>query len=285
MTGSPPRWRGRPARRRSVGGGAAAGASLPAAASAPRRRGRRGVDDPAAGQADDAVRPRRLGRVVGDVHDRGARPARAGRPAGRAPRPGPAASSIDVDSSEMSRAGRLAMAVAMASRCSWPPDSDSVLAAARPPRPTPASSASTSTGYPGGSPQRRSSATVLPITCVSARCPTIAVPPGSPSPTRPGRRTRPLVGSAPASSDDQGGLPGPVRADDRDELPRVDGQVDIRERVPPAARVAEPGPDELKRHRRDRLVQRGVGPRGVVERVGVREPLDPARDRGRRARW
>src|SRR6185312_12787628 len=65
------------------------------------------------------------------------------------------------DPSEMSRAGWRAMAAAMASRCNCPPDSDSVLAPARPSRPTRRRSASASTGYPAGSPQRRSSATVL----------------------------------------------------------------------------------------------------------------------------
>ena len=50
---------------------------------------------------------------------------------------------------------------------------------------------------------------MLPITCASARCPTIAVPPGRPSPTRPGRRTEPLLGSAPASSDTSVDFPAP----------------------------------------------------------------------------
>ena len=190
----------------------------------------------------------------------------------------PAASSIDVDSSEMSRAGRLAMAAAMARRCNCPPDSDSVLAGARPARPTEPRSASTSTGYPGGSPQRRSSPTVLPITCASARCPTTAVPPGSPSPTRPGRRTEPLVGSAPASSDTSVDFPAPFGPTTATNSPgSTTRSTSTSASRPDAVRWPKPDSGELERHRRDGRVRRGVGARGGVEQIGLREPFDTPR--------
>ena len=202
----------------------------------------------------------------------------------------PDGSSIAVDSSEISSAGRRASAAATASRWSCPPDRVLVSRSPKPASPTDASIASTSTAFgpapeaePTGSPQTTSSRTRTPSTWLSGRWNTSAVPPARPRPTGPGRCIAPDDGAAPASRRVNVDLPaplGPVTATNRC-AGIVGAQPD--ERVDVRTRIAEADVDELHRHRRGFAIIRGrrarrrrAAGRGVPRRGG-RRPCAPTR--------
>ncbi len=99
-----------------------------------------------------------------------------------------------VASSEMRRRGSRARHAAIASLCSSPPESPAVSRSSKPASPTRESTAPTSVGHVGGSPQTTSSRARTPSTWLSGLWKIIDVPRGTPSPGSPARHTVPRVG-------------------------------------------------------------------------------------------
>ena len=123
--------------------------------------------------------------------------------------PGP--SIIAVASSEMSRRGSRARHAAIASLCSSPPESPAVSRSSKPASPTRESNAPMSGRGVGGSPQTTSSRARTPSTWLSGLWKIMDVPPGTPSPGSPVRRTVPSVGDKrPATRRTSVDLPEPL---------------------------------------------------------------------------